>query len=126
MEIKAEGFIHIEFFYSNQCPYCPTVRKILKDLIKSKLGLYVIVEEINVNSIAGTQRMQNYEKIRGVPAIAIEGQLKFMGIPHPSSLYSEVKNLIKQNIKPKSPRPEKFIKPPELPKKSDDEFSLYT
>ncbi len=125
MEIEPIEFVHIEFFYAEECPYCPTVRKMIDELINSKLGLQVIVEEIDINSPAGQERVKLYKKLKGVPAVAIDGTLKFMGVPHPTLLFNEVKKIAHKNKTPKRAKP-KYTPPSKIPRKSDDELSFYT
>ncbi|MHA1131401.1 MAG: thioredoxin family protein [Candidatus Helarchaeota archaeon] len=123
-EIEPAEFVHIEFFYGEDCPYCPTVRKMLDELIKSELGSHVIIEAININSPAGTSRVRFYSKLKGVPAIAIDGILKFMGVPHPTKLFNEVKKLTIQN-KESEPAKFKFHSPSKFSKKGDN-LTFYT
>ncbi|MFX1297909.1 MAG: thioredoxin family protein [Promethearchaeota archaeon] len=125
MKQDSEGFIHIEFFSAKHCPHCPIVRKMLKELIESELGMHVIIEEIDIHSSIGQERVKFYKNAKGVPAIAIDGKMKFIGVPPPILLFNEVKRLVKGQHKPNPSKPN-HIKPPQFPKKSDDELSFYT
>jgi predicted DsbA family dithiol-disulfide isomerase len=129
MKKPSESLIHIEFFWSPSCPYCPNVQEMLEDLINTDLGHYIIVEMIDVESPVGQARAQSY-KLKGVPSIAIDGHLKFIGVPHPSLLSNEIRKLVNKQEKPTQIAPEPVqptqIDPSPLPEKQDNEFSLYT
>lgn len=124
-------FIHIEFFYSTDCPYCPSARKLLAELIESELGLHIIIEEVNVESPAGMNRLKMYPDFRGVPSIAINGKMKFVGIPHPTLLFNEVKRLIEEEQKINFPKYPDYPSSPskkssDISKDGKDKFSFYT
>lgn len=128
MNEKTAPLIHIEFFWSTSCPYCPSVQDMLEDLIiDTELGPYVIIEMIDVDSPVGQARAIFY-RIKGVPALAINGHLKFIGVPQPILISNEVRKLIN---KIEQPRPSEPVQPAEsdsspVPEKQDNEFSLYT
>ena len=126
MDQKPSILVHIEFFQAKDCPYCPTVRKmLLEELFKSELGKFLLIEEIDVNTAVGRERSKRY-KLKGVPSLAFNGKLKFAGIPHPVLLKNEVKRLIKgETPKPKDPK-QKLFKPSELHKKDEGELPFYT
>jgi len=126
MEQKPSIIVHIEFFQAKECPYCPTVRKILLDeLFNSELGKFLLIEEIDINTPIGRERSKKYQ-LKGVPSLAINGKLKFAGIPHPVLLKNEVKRLVTgETPKPKRPK-QKFFKPSELPKNDEGELPFYT
>jgi small redox-active disulfide protein 1 len=127
MKKPTEPLIHIEFFWSPSCPYCPNVQDMLEDLINTDLGPYIIVEMIDVDSPVGQARAKAYG-VKGVPSLAIDGHLKFIGVPHPSLLTNEIRKLVNKHEKPQRLEP---IQPAEhdpspLPEKHDNEFPLYT
>jgi len=93
METESKPLINIEFFYSKECLYYPHVLETLQELIESDLGFYLIIEVIDVNSPAGKKHAKHYE-LKAVPSIAIEGNLKFMGVPHPTLLSNEIRKLL--------------------------------
>lgn len=126
---QPELLVHIEFFYAKDCPYCPSVKKMLLELLESDTGKYVIIEEIDINSQIGKDRLKNYN-LKGVPSLAINGTLKFAGVPHPILFLNEVKRQIeKQQQSQKSqstiPQPP-FLRPSEVPKNDESELSFYT
>jgi len=122
-----EPLIHIEFFWSPSCPYCPNVQDMLEDLIDTDLGPYIIIEMIDVDTPVGQARAKSYN-VKGVPSLAIDGNLKFIGVPHPTLLSNEIRKLVNKPEKPKllAPVPSEQIEPSPLPEKQDHEFSLYT
>ncbi len=126
MEQKPSILVHIEFFQAKDCPYCPTVRKMLLDeLFNSELGKYLLIEEIDINTSVGRERSKKY-KLKGVPSLAFNGKLKFAGIPHPVLLKNEVKRLVKgETPKPKRSK-QKFLKPADLTKNDERELPFYT
>ncbi|NVM28834.1 MAG: thioredoxin family protein [Candidatus Helarchaeota archaeon] len=126
MEQKSGTLVHIEFFQAKDCPYCPTVRKMLLDLLESDLKNYVIIEEIDITSPIGQQRAKKY-KLKGVPSIAMNGKFKFAGVPHPMLFYNEIKRLIKGEKRPKPKLPaSEYVKGSDLPKKDEGDLPFYT
>ncbi|NVM53750.1 MAG: thioredoxin family protein [Candidatus Helarchaeota archaeon] len=126
MERKSHNLVQIEFFQAKDCPYCPTVRKMLLELIDSELGKHVIIAEIDINSPIGRELAKHYQ-LKGVPSIAMNGKLKFAGVPHPLLFLNEIKRLLKDNKRPKPKlQNHDYIKRSELPKKDDTELSFYT
>ncbi|MDD1778449.1 MAG: thioredoxin family protein [Candidatus Helarchaeota archaeon] len=128
MKKPSEPLIHIEFFWSPSCPYCPNVQEMLEDLINSELGKYLIIEMIDVDSPVGQTRAKSYA-LKGVPSLAINGHLKFIGVPHPSLLNLEIRKLV--NKREEKSRALEPVQPPQidpspLPEKQDTDFSLYT
>lgn len=74
--------VYVEEFMSPGCVGCPTVQEMLKELsieFKGKL----IVEEVDIT--VDTARATQYG-IMSVPAIAINGILKFVGVPSKEEL----------------------------------------
>ncbi len=127
MQKIPEPLIHIEFFWSPSCPYCPNVQVMLEDLINTDLGPYIVIEMIDVDTPVGQARAKSYQ-IRGVPSLAIDGNLKFIGVPHPTLLSNEIRKLVNKREKPNPLEPisPEQIEPSPLPEKQDHEFSLYT
>lgn len=69
--------VYVEEFMSPGCVGCPAVQEMLKELsieFKDKL----IVEEVDIT--VDTARATQYG-IMSVPAVAINGILKFIGVP---------------------------------------------
>ncbi|MHA1267065.1 MAG: thioredoxin family protein [Candidatus Helarchaeota archaeon] len=125
---EPELLVHIEFFKARDCPYCPTVKKMLLELLESDLGKYLIIEEIDIHTSIGRERMKPY-KLKGVPSIAMNGTLKFAGIPHPILFRNEVRRLIKKTQPKKadsaSSKPS-FTKHSNFSKRDNGEISFYT
>ena len=71
------GEAYIEMFTSPGCADCPAVKKMLKK-ITDKLKGDITVEEVDITS--DPTRAAQYG-VMSVPAIAINGILKFVGVP---------------------------------------------
>lgn len=71
------GEAYIELFTSPGCADCPAVKKMLKR-ITEKLQGDITVEEVDIT--ADPTRATQYG-VMSVPAIAINGILKFVGVP---------------------------------------------
>jgi thioredoxin 1 len=69
--------VYVEEFMSPGCVGCPAVKEMLEEL-SGEFGDKLIVEEINIT--VDTTRASQYG-IMSVPAIAVNGILKFMGVP---------------------------------------------
>jgi len=74
--------VYVEDFMSPGCVGCPAVKEILKSL-SAELGGDITVEEVDIT--VDTTRAAQYG-VMSVPAIAINGELKFMGIPKKEEL----------------------------------------
>ena len=74
--------VYVEEFTSPGCAGCPAVKEMLKEL-SSEFGGNLIVEEVDIT--VDTTRAAQYG-IMSVPAVAINGILKFMGIPSKEDL----------------------------------------
>ncbi len=75
--------IVIELFYSKNCPYCPAAKKMLEESakeIEKTLKEHIIINEINVGTKTGQEKAKLYQ-IQGVPTIAINGVVSFVGLP---------------------------------------------
>ena len=125
MEPDSKSVIHIEFFYEEECPYCSIVRKILLELLQSNIvGKFIIIEEIDINSLAGKRRMKIHS-IKESPMIIIDGKVKIPGIPHPTLLFNEVLKIINTSPFPQPPK-HSDLSPPELSKESKGDLPFYT
>lgn len=92
--------IIIELFYSQNCPYCPTAKKMVEESSKEIENTFkenVIINEINVGTKTGREKAKLYQ-IQGVPTIVINGVVSFMGLP-PSTqaLVREIRKFIDAN-----------------------------
>ncbi len=85
------GEVYIEMFTSPGCANCPAVKKMLLDLSK-ELGGDITVEEIDI-TIEPTRA--NQYGVMSVPAVVINGILKFLGnVPN----REELKNAITEEL----------------------------
>jgi small redox-active disulfide protein 1 len=71
------GEVYIEMFTSPGCANCPAVKKMLEELTKELKG-DITVEEVDIT--AEPTRASQYG-VMSVPAVAINGILKFVGVP---------------------------------------------
>jgi len=69
--------VYVEEFMSPGCVGCPAVKEMLEEL-SGEFGDKLIVEEVDIT--VDTTRASQYG-IMSVPAIAVNGILKFMGVP---------------------------------------------
>jgi small redox-active disulfide protein 1 len=69
--------VYVEEFMSPGCVGCPAVKEMLKELSTEFEG-NLILEEVDIT--VDTARAAQYG-IMSVPAVAINGILKFMGVP---------------------------------------------
>lgn len=74
--------VYVEEFMSPGCVGCPAVKQILKELSEELSG-EITVEEVDIT--VDTTRAAQYG-IMSVPAIVINGVLKFMGVPKKEEL----------------------------------------
>ena len=74
--------IYLEEFLSPGCVGCPAVKEMLKSLSEELTGK-ITIEEVDIT--VDTTRAAQYG-IMSVPAIAINGELKFMGVPKKEEL----------------------------------------
>ncbi|HTX61896.1 MAG TPA: MJ0307 family thioredoxin [Methanobacterium sp.] len=80
--------VKIEVFTSPSCPYCPMAVELV-DEVKKEMPDDIEVEKIDI--------MQDREKaieynLMAVPAIAIDGVVKFVGAPTKEELVSVIKD----------------------------------
>lgn len=69
--------VYVEEFMSPGCVGCPAVKQMLEEL-SQEFGDTLIVEEVDIT--VDTTRAAQYG-IMSVPAVAVNGILKFMGVP---------------------------------------------
>jgi thioredoxin 1 len=82
--------IYIEEFMSPGCVGCPQVKEMLK-ILSGELDGDITVEEVDIT--VDTARAAQYG-VMSVPAIAINGDLKFIGVPKKE----ELKNALKEEL----------------------------
>jgi small redox-active disulfide protein 1 len=71
------GEVYIEMLTSPGCANCPAVKKMLKELTDELKG-DITIEEVDIT--AEPTRAAQYG-VMSVPAVAINGILKFVGVP---------------------------------------------
>lgn len=76
------GEAYIEMFTSPGCANCPAVKKMLKELSNELRG-DITVEEVDIT--VDPTRAAQYG-VMSVPAVAINGVLKFVGVPRREEL----------------------------------------
>jgi len=74
--------VYVEEFMSPGCVGCPAVKQML-EVLATELGDKLIVEEVDIT--VDTTRAAQYG-IMSVPALAINGILRFMGVPRKEEL----------------------------------------
>jgi len=74
--------VYVEEFMSPGCVGCPAAKQMLKELSEELKG-EMTVEEVDIT--VDTTRAAGYG-IMSVPAIVINGVLKFMGVPEKEEL----------------------------------------
>ena len=85
--------VYVEEFMSPGCVGCPAVKEMLKDL-SEELNGEITVEEVDIT--VDTTRAAQYG-IMSVPAIAINGILKFMGVPKKEELKGALEEELGKN-----------------------------
>jgi len=73
---------YVEEFMSPGCVGCPAVKEMLEEL-SGEFGDKLTIEEVDIT--VDTTRASQYG-IMSVPAIAVNGILKFMGVPSKEEL----------------------------------------
>jgi thioredoxin 1 len=84
--------VYVEEFTSPGCVGCPAVRAMLEEL-SQEFRDRLIVEEVNIAEDAA--RAAQYG-IMTVPAVAINGRLKFTGVPGRGELRSAILEEMKE------------------------------
>ena len=74
--------VYVEDFSSPGCVECPAVKAMLEEL-SAEVECELIIEEVDISTDA--TRAAQYG-IMSVPAIAINGVLKFVGLPDKAEL----------------------------------------
>jgi thioredoxin 1 len=74
--------VYVEEFMSPGCVGCPAVKEMLEEL-SSEFGDKLMVEEVDIT--VDTTRAAQYG-VMSVPAIAINGMLKFIDVPQKEDL----------------------------------------
>lgn len=80
------GEVYVEEFMSPGCVGCPAVQKMLKEL-SEEFGDKLTVEEVDIT--VDTTRASQYG-VMSVPAIAINGILKFIDVPKKKDLRNAI------------------------------------
>jgi thioredoxin 1 len=85
--------VKIEVFTSPSCPYCPMAIEVV-DAVTKEMQEDIEVEKIDI--------MQNREKaieygLMAVPAVAINGNVKFVGAPEKDELEKAIKEEIQSS-----------------------------
>jgi len=78
--------VYVEEFMSPGCVGCPAVKQMLEEL-SQEFGDKLIVEEVDIT--VDTSRVAQYG-IMSVPAVAVNGILKFIGVPGKEELKNAI------------------------------------
>ncbi len=84
------GEAYIEMFTSPGCANCPVVKKMLKEISDEIKG--VTVEEVDI-TVEPTRASQY--GVMSVPAVAVNGILKFVGVPKRDELKKAIMDELK-------------------------------
>jgi len=76
------GEVYVELFSSPSCANCPAVKKMLQEL-SSELKGDITIEDVDI-TVEPTRAAQY--GILSVPALAVNGILKFIGLPKKEEL----------------------------------------
>ncbi len=74
----------IELFYGITCPYCRTAKKLLNKIIEENPGKFKLKQTL-ISSPKGMIRRYKLG-IHAVPAILIDGEIVFRGLPEEEEL----------------------------------------
>jgi len=85
--------VYVEEFMSPGCVGCPAVKEILKGL-SEELNGEITIEEVDIT--IDTTRAVQYG-IMSVPAVVINGELKFMGVPKKEELKKALMEALKKD-----------------------------
>lgn len=69
----------VELFYGITCPFCRTAKTLLKKILKENLGKFTFKQTL-ISSPKGMIRKYKLG-IYAVPAILIDGEIVFRGLP---------------------------------------------
>lgn len=79
--------IKLEVFTSPTCPYCPMAKEVAEEA-KGNFGDSIDIEYVDITT--DRQRAIDYG-LMAVPAIAINGEIKFVGAPSLEELETSIK-----------------------------------
>ncbi|MCK9150865.1 MJ0307 family thioredoxin [Methanobacterium alcaliphilum] len=82
--------VKIEVFTSPTCPYCPMAIEVVEEA-KKDLGDILEIEKVDI--MEDRERAVNYG-LMAVPAIAMNGVVKFVGAPGKEELMQAIKELL--------------------------------
>jgi len=71
--------VKIEIFYTPACPVCPMAKRLVREILP-EFGPAADIEVEEVDAWIQMDRAAKYGLV-AVPAIAINGELRFMGLP---------------------------------------------
>ena len=83
--------VKIEVFTSPTCPYCPMAIEVAEEA-KKELGDAIEIEKVDI--MQDRERAVNYG-LMAVPAIAMNGVVKFVGAPAKEELMQAIKEEMK-------------------------------
>jgi thioredoxin 1 len=83
--------VKIEVFTSPTCPYCPMAIEVVEEA-KKELGDAIEVEKVDI--MEDREKAVNYG-LMAVPAIAMNGVVKFVGAPSLEELMATLKEELK-------------------------------
>lgn len=86
--------VKIELFYTPGCPVCPMAKRLVRDILP-EFGPAADIEVEEVNAWIQMDRAANYG-LTAVPAIAINGELKFMGLPGRKELTMAIREALRK------------------------------
>lgn len=84
--------VKIEVFTSPSCPYCPMAVELVEE-VKKEMPDDIEVEKIDI--MQDRQKAIEYN-LMAVPAIALDGVVKFVGAPTKEELVGAIKEEIKE------------------------------
>jgi small redox-active disulfide protein 1 len=89
---KRNSIVKVEIFSSPTCKYCPQAVEIVKK-VSSEFNGKVEVREVDITSIAGFHKVLDYD-ILSVPTIAVNGKVKFVGVPREEDVRKALKDAL--------------------------------
>jgi small redox-active disulfide protein 1 len=79
--------VKLEVFTSPSCPYCPMAKEVAEEA-RGKFGDSIEIEYVDITK--DRDRAISYG-LMAVPAIAIDGEVKFVGAPSLEDLEASIK-----------------------------------
>ena len=79
--------VKLEVFTSPSCPYCPMAKEVAEEA-RGKFGDSIEIEYVDITK--DRDRAIEYG-LMAVPAIAIDGEIKFVGAPSLEDLEASIK-----------------------------------